>query len=127
MWISGKELMHEVKELRGALAECMHERRGAEATTERLLVENERMRADLNHLMLRVNQVEKERQMLMLDRLGIKIPVPEFVAAENMPDELDAFNGMPDMTLVGDDAPAGFNPATELGPDYSGMPTRANN
>lgn len=45
---------------------------------ERLKIENARMRADLDHMSVRLNQLEKERAQLTLTILGVKLPVPEF-------------------------------------------------
>lgn len=126
MWIS-KSAWLALEDKQASLDATTTELTIARERSSRLEVENARLRADLDWFKLRLNAVEKERQMLMLDRLGIKIPVPEFVAAQDLPDELDAVNAMPDFSLIGGDAPPTFNPAQELGPDYSGLPVRKDN
>ena len=130
MWISKGHynlMDRTINEAQARSTEMLRRESETLAVNKRLEIENERMVADLQWFKLRLNAIEKERQMLIMDRIGVKIPVPEFVTAQNLPDELDAMNGMPDLSMVGDDAPDGFEPAKELGPDYSGLPARKNN
>jgi hypothetical protein len=127
MWISAgvqKMLNDASLEIKKLAAEHSAEYNNA----RRLEVENARLRADLDWFKLRLNAVEKERQMLMMDRIGVKIPVPEFVPADGgAMDELESVNQMPDLSMIGHDAPDGFDPAKSAGPDYSGLPQRMRN
>lgn len=88
-----------------------------------LLGENGRMRADMDWFKLRLNQVERERAMLVQDRLGVKITVPEFVPTYE--DPASALAQMPDFGSVGSDArPDAVATDAEPGEgvDYSLMP-----
>jgi hypothetical protein len=85
--------------------------------------ENERMRADMDWFKLRLNQVERERAMLIQDRLGVKIAVPEFVPTYE--DPASALAQMPDFGSVGADArpePEKSDAEPGDGVDYSLMP-----
>lgn len=82
----------------------------------RLLVENARLRADLDWFKHRLNQVERERGQLIQAAIGVKIAVPEFVPTFNPAEALtemhDTFKG------VGEDDPEHLAPAE----DFSAMP-----
>ena len=119
MWISSeafKKWNHEVELDRQAA-------RVAVVRSERLLIENERMRADMDWFKLRLNQVERERGQLIQAAIGVKIAVPEFVPTFENP--ADALSQMPDFSTVGGDAPD-QGPTTSAEPgdgvDYSLMP-----
>lgn len=97
------------------------ERRAAKAEGElnRALVENARLRADLDWFKLRLNQAERERGQLIQAAIGIKISVPEFVPSE--PEIDKSLHEMPNFASVGGDAmPEGV--VVNAGEDYSGMP-----
>lgn len=115
MWISGIALMKQLEEWKGAAAEAQQERRSTQAEAERLHIENERLRSDLDWFKLRLNQVERERGQLIQAAIGVKIAVPEFVPTYENPE--DALTEQPDFSLVGADAPA----------DYGMMPDRTRN
>ena len=89
----------------------------------RLKEENARLRSDLDWFKLRLNQVEMERAMLMQDRIGVKISVPQFVPATENPDE--ALNKVVDLTTVGgdaDDVDTDADPNQNFGIDYRNLP-----
>lgn len=113
MWIS-REFVTDLRQRAEQLAY-------ASGQNVRLEVENARLRADLDWFKLRLNQVERERAMLMQDRIGVKIDVPQFVPA--MHNEADALAEMPDLSSVGNDAP---DPPSDADPgngvNYSMMP-----
>lgn len=60
------------------------------------------LEVNLDHLRLRVNQLEKERAQLTHAILGVRIAVPEF---ENVPPQqvADAFAEMPSFSDMGDE------------------------
>ena len=96
-----------------------------EAERDRLRIENERMRADMDWFKLRLNQVERERGQLIQAAIGVKIAVPEFVPTYEAPGK--ALNEMPDLSTVGMDArDEGGMPRTSADPgegvDYSMLP-----
>ena len=89
----------------------------------RLKEENARLRSDLDWFKLRLNQVEMERAMLMQDRIGVKISVPQFIPAMENPDE--ALNKVVDLTTVGGDAhetDTDADPSQNFGIDYTNLP-----
>lgn len=91
----------------------------AEGELNRTLLENHRMRADLDWFKLRLNQVERERGQLIQAAIGVKISVPEFVPSA--PEIDSALHEMPNFATVGQDAvPEGS--AVNAGEDYSMMP-----
>lgn len=63
---------------------------------------NARLSSDLDWFKHRVSQLERERGQMMLDRLGLAVPVPQFVPASQDPAE--AFNQIPSFDTVGNDA-----------------------
>jgi len=127
MWISSKawDLIDSWRKTAESLsAQCIR----AEVEKDRITTENTRLIADLDWFKLRLNAVEKERQQLIQAAIGVKIAIPEFVAVTDSP--ADAFNQstMPDLSIIGSDAPDDFNPAIAMGgPDYSLLPARAGN
>jgi hypothetical protein len=86
-----------------------------------------RLTADQEWFKHRLTQIEKERAMLIHDRIGLRLPVPEFQPVTENPSDMLNHAVMPDLSIIGGDAPDGFNPAQELAPDYSALPSRANN
>jgi len=94
---------------------------------KRLEIENTRLRADLDWFKLRLNAVEKERQQLIQAAIGVKIPIPEFTPVTENPSDMLNYAALPDLSIIGSDAPDDFNPAQELAADYSALPQRANN
>lgn len=88
---------------------------------ERIKIENERLRSDMDWFKLRLNQVEKERAQLILSATGVKMSYPEFTPAYN-PE--DVFNNLPDLSSVGGDAKdeGESAPAESMGVDYSLLP-----
>jgi hypothetical protein len=95
----------------------------AKGQADILKMENLHLRADLDWFKLRLNQVERERAMLMQDRLGVKISVPEFVPTYE--DPASALAQMPDFGSVGADArpeAAATDAEPGEGVDYSLMP-----
>lgn len=114
MWIS-KATASRLEDLRQDLGSVL-------GTSVRLEVENARLRADLDWFKHRLNQVEMERAMLMQDRIGVKINVPQFVPAMDNP--ADTLNEMPDLSTVGGDAPDHEESEADKGNgvDFSMMP-----
>lgn len=82
-----------------------------------------RLRSDLEWFKLRLNQVEMERAMLMQDRLGVKINVPQFVPTHDGGEQ--ALQQMPNLSSVGHDA-IDQGPVTDADPaegvDFTAMP-----
>ncbi len=126
MWITAKalELIDSWRSTAMSLSNELHKVKAEHTQT---ITENIRLRADLDWFKLRLNAVEKERAQLIQAAIGVKVSIPEFVPVMDSP--ADAFNQhtMPDLSLIGGDAPDSFNPAQEIGPDYSALPLRTNN
>ena len=123
MWISKKwfeTFTNQIIEERNEWACKWHETRGY---TDRLKIENERLRADQDWFKLRLNQVERERGQLIQAAIGVKIAVPEFVPTYE--DPTDALHEMPDLSSIGGDAvDQGLLTDVDLsgGVDYSLLP-----
>lgn len=93
----------------------------AEGEAVRLLIENTRLRADLDWFKHRLTQVERERGQLIAAAIGVKIAVPEFVPTYRPDEALNTLND-PFADLGPDEAPAapvdysmlpGFRPAAQ--------------
>ena len=104
--------LHNYQELRGQWMEVQGE-------NGRLKIENARLRSDLDWFKLRLNQVEKERGMLIQSAIGVKIAVPEFVPTFNPDEALNPMND-PFKDLGGDGAMDGVDLDPQV--DYSAMP-----
>lgn len=104
-----------------ATSKALIEQSRALGEVQRLQIENERLRADMDWFKHRLNQVEKERAQLILAATGTKIAYPEFTPAYN-PE--DALNQLPDLSTVGGDARDEFDSAPQemSGVDYSLLP-----
>jgi hypothetical protein len=63
---------------------------------------NAQLQSQVNWMQLRLNHVELERAQLIQAAIGVKTSVPQFVPAQDNPEE--AFNGLPDLSNVGGDA-----------------------
>lgn len=119
MWISNAvDAM--LRDRQSTIMALVHHRSEAEGKAAQLESENARLRSDLDWFKHRLNQVEMERAMLIQDRIGVKINVPQFVPA--MHDPAEALHQMPDLSTIGGDAK--FEPGVEPGEgvDYSLMP-----
>jgi len=119
MWINGSMWAMQQAEVM-ALRDELTKVSGVVGENTRLLVENARLRSDMDWFKLRLNQVELERAQLIMAASGVKISTPAFVPAQE--DPMRALQEMPDFAQVGEDMPD-----AESTPDYSGMPRRANN
>lgn len=86
--------------------------------------ENARLHAERAWFMHRLTQVEHERGMLMQDRLGVKIAVPEFVPAAGADDIGEALSKVVDISTVGGDAkPENDAESTQaVGMGYENLP-----
>lgn len=115
MWVA-KDVWDGALQRLGESERC---RTHAEGENTRLLVENARLRSDMDWFKLRLNQVERERGQLIQAAIGVKIAVPEFVPTYE--DPASALNAMPDLSTVGSDARPSEAEAGE-GIDYSLMP-----
>ena len=86
--------------------------------------ENVRLNAEREWFKHRLNQVEMERAMLMQDRIGVKISVPQFVPA--MDDPSEALSKVVDISTIGGDAKEDFDtdadPTQNPGVDYTNLP-----
>lgn len=85
--------------------------------------ENARLTAERTWFMHRLTQVEHERGMLMQDRLGVKIAVPEFVPTTDSDDVSNALSRVVDISTIGGDAKdTDADPSQNSGIDYTNLP-----
>jgi len=79
--------------------------------------------AERTWFMHRLTQVEHERGMLMQDRLGVKIAVPEFVPTTDSDDVSNALSRVVDISTIGGDAKdTDADPSQNSGIDYTNLP-----
>ena len=121
MWIS-KTTRRELQDTRTELRNALTGNASMFGENRKLEVENARLRSDLDWFKHRLNQVEMERAMLIQDRIGVRINVPQFVPAMENPEE--TLNEMPDLSTVGGDAREDSTTDAEPteGVNYSTMP-----
>jgi hypothetical protein len=101
MWIS--KAAHElIEQARANATEAGTRFAAANAECLRLREENARLIATNAWMQHRLNQVEMERAMLMQDRIGVKISVPQFVPS--MEDPSEALSKVVDISTIGADA-----------------------
>lgn len=75
----------------------------AKAEANVLKTSHKVLETNLDHLRLRVNQLEKERAQLTHAILGVKMSVPEFEAVSPV-EQAGAFSEMPSFEDVGDES-----------------------
>lgn len=125
MWISRKE----IETLRIENAKLREEIRAVQLQAHERAIgferENARLRSDQDWFKLRLNQVEQERAMLMADRIGVRVNVPQFLVQPEG-QEGQALHELPDLSTVGGDAkdeppvPTSADPGE--GVDFTMMP-----
>jgi len=118
MWI-GKAVQARLDAYFENYGECRGQLMQAVGQQQRLEIENARLRSDLDWFKLRLNQVERERGMLIQSAIGVKIAVPEFVPTFDPSEALNP-HGNPFEELGGDGAMAGVDTDPQV--DYSAMP-----
>jgi hypothetical protein len=91
MWIS-KSVTRLLKDFQEEIVGLKIDLAGLVAENNRLQIENARLRSDLDWFKLRLNQVERERGMLIQAAIGVKIAVPEFVPTFNPDEALNPMN-----------------------------------
>jgi hypothetical protein len=115
MFVTVKRFLDELHAERVATSNWQADYARATAERDRLVVENTRMRSDLDWFKIRLNQVEKERAQLILHNTGAPLSYPTFTPAQEDPEK--ALQEIPEFAMVGNDAPE----------DYSQMPQRTRN
>ena len=123
MWVSRtqwNELQHTNVKLNEELKHVQQLQHERVLGLERM---NTQLTTERGWFMHRLNQVERERAMLIQDRIGVPISTPTFIpVADNKEDE--ALMQMPDLSTVGGDAhdngPSDAEPGD--GVDFTMMP-----